>query len=181
MSAAPTDKLLLRANRRSLLLAAIGAAVGITLGFLSVMQWLELGTLPNSVVARVNQVDILRGQYETALSLLASEKRGVLTDADRTLVLERMIEEELLAQHGFSIGLVRSDRSLRMAMIESLIKGVTVEFEASAKNSGENDKTVASVEGRESQVDVIAESPQQTALDAYIEQLQQEANIEWIN
>jgi len=181
MNSAPSDTLLLRANRRSLLLAAIGAAVGIALGFLSVTNWIELQVFPNSVVARVNQVDILRGQYETALSLLASEKRNALTDADRTLVLKRMIEEELLAQHGFSIGLVRDDRALRMAMIESLIKGVTVEFEARAKNSEQNDNAVASVKGREKQLDVISDTPQAAALGEYIEQLQQEARIEWLD
>ena len=160
-----------QAERRSLLLAAFGASVGIGLGFLNAMNWIEFETLPGTVVARVNNVDIHRTEYEKALTLYVSEKRYPLTDKDRTLVLERLIEEELLTQHGLSMGFVRSDRALRMKVIQSLIKGVTVEYEARAQGIGSSEDM--------SNANTLSGSLQDAALREYVEQLRDAASIRW--
>jgi hypothetical protein len=153
--------------KKPLFLAALGAVVGISMGFISVTEWIKLEALPNTVVAQVNHMNILRVEYEKALTLLASEKRDPLTDNDRALVLERLIEEELLVQHGLSVGLMRSDRMLRVAMIESLIEGVTVEYQA--------------IQGTEfsagNKVDGVSQG---TILRDYVEQLRNTANISWV-
>ena len=150
--------------KKPLFLAALGTVIGISMGFISVTEWIKLEALPNTVVAQVNHRNILRVEYEKALTLLASEKRDHLTDNDRALVLERLIEEELLVQHGLSVGLMRSDRMLRAAMIESLIEGVTVEYQAIQRTEfSANNK-----------VDGISQG---TILHDYVEQLRNTANI----
>ena len=150
--------------RKPLFLASLGAVVGISMGFISVTEWIKLEPLPNTVVAQVNHMNILRVEYEKALTLLDSEKRDPLTDNDRALVLERLIEEELLVQHGLTEGIMRSDRRLRGAMIESLIEGVTVEYQAIQGTEFSADNKVDGVS-------------QETILRDYVEQLRNTANI----
>ena len=150
--------------KKPLFLAFLGAVVGISMGFISITKWIKLEALPNTVVAQVNHMNILRVEYEKALRLLASEKRDPLTDKDRALVLERLIEEELLVQHGLSVGLMRSDHRLRGAMIESLIEGITVEYQA--------------IQGTEFSADNKFDGVSQgTILGDYVEQLRNTANI----
>jgi hypothetical protein len=150
--------------RKPLFLAALGAVVGISMGFINVTEWIKLEPLPNTVIAQVNHMNILRVEYEKALTLLDSEKRDPLTDNDRALVLERLIEEELLVQHGLTEGIMRSDRRLRGAMIESLIEGVTVEYQA--------------IQGTEFSADNKVDGlSQETILRDYVEQLRNTANI----
>ncbi len=161
-----------KAERCSLWLAAVGAGVGIGLGFLSAMQWTGFEALPDTVAARVNNVDIYRTEYEKALTLYVSEKRDSLTDRDRSLVLERLIEEELLAQQGLSMGLVRTDRALRMKVIQSLIKVVTVEYEARAQGAESSANLNKDTRARE--------TPQETALRKYVGQLRDAASIRWM-
>ncbi len=150
--------------KKPLFLAALGAVVGISMGFINVTQWIKQEALPHTVVAQVNHMNILRVEYEKALTLLDSEKRDPLTDNDRALVLERLIEEELLVQHGLSVGLMRSDRRLRVVMIESLIEGVSVEYQATQGTEFSADNKVDGVS-------------QDTILRDYVEQLRNTANI----
>ena len=145
--------------------------VGIGLGFVNVFEWVDLPLLPDSVVARVNHVDIASSEYEKALSMLASEKRDPLTDQDRVLVLERLIEEELLVQHGLSVGLVRREQRLRGNVIQSLITSITVEYEAASpvfSSKIDDDKQIADTE-----------STQELAFREFILQLRDNALIEW--
>jgi hypothetical protein len=145
--------------------------VGIGLGFVNVFEWVDLPLLPDSVVARVNHVDIASSEYEKALSMLASEKRDPLTDQDRVLVLERLIEEELLVQHGLSVGLVRREQRLREDVIQSLITSITVEYEAASpvfSSKINDDKQLADTE-----------STQELAFREFIVQLRDNALIEW--
>ena len=158
------DITFVKVMRKPVFLASLGAVVGISMGFISVTEWIKLEPLPNTVVAQVNHMNILRVEYEKALTLLDSEKRDPLTDNDRALVLERLIEEELLVQHGLTEGIMRSDRRLRGAMIESLIEGVTVEYQA--------------IQGTEFSADNKVDGlSQETILRDYVEQLRNTANI----
>jgi hypothetical protein len=163
----------IRTQRRSLLWAGLGAIVGIGLGFVNVFEWLDLPLLPDSVVARVNHVDIASSEYEKALSMFASEKRDPLTDQDRVLVLERLIEEELLVQHGLSLGLVRKDPRLRKNVIQSLVTGITVEYEAAGAG------LTSQTNGFDQNAD--AEFTQERAFREFIVQLRDNALIEWVN
>jgi hypothetical protein len=109
-----------------MMLMALGAGVGSLLGLLSALQWLNWQPLPKYLVAQVNDTDIERAEFERALNMLASEKRDAITDADKELVLRRLIEEELLVQYGLSSGLLNKNRELRAQIVKSQMDGVAL-------------------------------------------------------
>jgi hypothetical protein len=111
-------------------LLAVGGVIGVLLGVLSVLRDAEVpntAALPEDVIAIVNDNPIRAEEYDNALALLASDKRSALTDEDRAHVLTRLIEEELLVQHGIATGVVDTDRSVRRAMTQALMDSIVAE------------------------------------------------------
>ncbi len=154
------------ADGRSLKMLAAGSMIAIMLGSLAALGWGSANSLSPLVAARVNDTDIRQVEYQRALKLFASEKRDPLTDADRSLVLERLIEEELLIQHGVSTGLVREDRGVRAAVLQSMLTGLMAELEA---------KSGAKEEGAKEAADGFKGA----ALKNYLAQMREAANIRW--
>jgi hypothetical protein len=130
--------------------------VGILLGALSAMsdQHNEPYLSPTAV-ASVNHQQIRLAEYRRALGLFASDKREPLTEDDRSLVLQRLIDEELLIQHGITSGLIRTDMAVRSAALESVLAGLMIEIEASSGDGAEQ------------------------ALINYLAHLRATANIQW--
>ena len=145
-----------RSHRAALKLLLAGASVGILLGALSAMsdQHNEPYLSPTAV-ASVNHQQIRLAEYRRALGLFASDKREPLTEDDRRLVLQRLIDEELLIQHGITSGLIRTDMAVRSAALESVLAGLMIEIEASSGDGAEQ------------------------ALTDYLAHLRATANIEW--
>ena len=145
-----------RSHRAALKLLLAGASVGILLGALSAMsdQHNEPYLSPTAV-ASVNHQQIRLAEYRRALGLFASDKREPLTEDDRSLVLQRLIDEELLIQHGITSGLIRTDMAVRSAALESVLAGLMIEIEASSGDGAEE------------------------ALTDYLAHLRATANIEW--
>ena len=77
--------------------------------------------LPAHAVARVNDQLILRDAWLRAVAAVAADRRTPLTDADRRRVLERLIDEELLVQHGVALGLVERDTRLRSTLVSEVM------------------------------------------------------------
>ena len=122
----------------ALKLLLAGASVGILLGALSALS--DHGNenhLSATVVALVNHQQIRLAEYQRATELFASDKREPLTEDDRSLVLQRLIDEELLIQYGISSGLIRSDLAVRAVVLESVLAGLVVEVEATGGDSAE--------------------------------------------
>jgi len=111
--------------------------------------------LSPTAVASVNHQQIRLAEYRRALGLFASDKREPLTEDDRSLVLQRLIDEELLIQHGITSGLIRTDMAVRSAALESVLAGLMIEIEASSGDGAEQ------------------------ALINYLAHLRATANIEW--
>ncbi len=111
-----------------------GLLAGLALAGLSLVERRadRQASLPDSVIAEVNQVPIAREAYDTQLEGLAGDKRNEITDADRVHVLERMIEEELLIQRGVEIGLMEQNRPVRAAIADAMISAITAETQAQA-------------------------------------------------
>lgn len=113
----------------TLLIAA--AVLGSTLGLIeSRGSAMDLSLDPHGAVlyaAEINGIPILYKDYQRALSLFAQDKRDPLSLEDRELVLERLIQEELLVQQAMSSDLMRSDRRLRSAVLQSMIAGLDIE------------------------------------------------------
>ena len=111
--------------------------------------------LSATAVALVNHQQIRLAEYRRAMGLFASDKREPVTEDDRSLVLQRLIDEELLIQQGISSGLMRSDLAVRAVVLESVLAGLITEIEATDGDSAE-----------------------QTLTD-YLAHLRATANIEW--
>jgi hypothetical protein len=138
----------------SLRILALGALLGTVLGALDATDWLTPNQqLSESSIAAVNSTQIRLLEYQRALNMLASEKRDAVTDQDRDLVLQRLIDEELLIQQGLNSDLIRTNIAVRNVVLQSILAGIMVEIEAS--------------------------SSQEQVLADYIENLKTSANIEW--
>lgn len=118
-----------KAERRALLLLAIGSVIGIVSGV--TVAFRDPGraprVLPDDAIALVNGRAIREEEYARALALLAADKRTEITDADRAHVLNRLIEEELLVQGGITIGLVHSHPAVRQAMTRAMLASIVAE------------------------------------------------------
>ena len=81
--------------------------------------------LPAQAVARVNNRLILRDAWLRAVAAVAGERRGELSAADQRHILDRLIDEELLVQHGVALGLVEQDARLRSTMVSEVMQQAT--------------------------------------------------------
>ena len=126
-------------DQLSLKLLALAAATGIALGGLEANGWWwDSRSLPRDSAARVNHTEIRQLDYQRALGLMASGKRSPLNAEDRILVLERLIQEELLVQYGIAQDLLRADRKVRSAVLQSVLAGLDVQARAAVKQDSDN-------------------------------------------
>ena len=144
-----------RSHRAALKLLLAGASMGVLLGALSALSDQSNFATCATAVASVNHQQIRLAEYQRALGMFASDKRELLTEDDRSLVLQRLIDEELLIQHGITSGLIRTDMAVRSAALESVLAGLMIEIEASSGDGAEK------------------------ALTDYLAHLRATANIEW--
>ena len=116
---------------RSTLLLSSGTVIGIGLAAAGLLgaQSPSGRAWPHAAVARVNGEVIGTDDYQRALHALAQDRRGGLEDGDRRLVLDRLIDEELLIQHGLELGFVRQDAKLRKDLTAAVIDSVVAEHQ----------------------------------------------------
>lgn len=77
--------------------------------------------LANDPAAVVNGVPIPREALARAVLALESDSRNPVTSEREQAALERLIEEELLVQHGVDLGLAETDFAARRALVQSVI------------------------------------------------------------
>jgi len=107
---------------RWLLLA--GLAAGVVMGAAG-LRAAPGERLPPDAVARVDHRLILRDAWLRAVAAVAADRRTPLTGADRRHILERLIDEELLVQHGVALGLVERDARLRSTLVSQVMLAAT--------------------------------------------------------
>ena len=131
-----------KADRRALSLLAVGSLIGVLLGVVAASHKSGSPThaLPDGAIALVNGKPIREEDYARAVALVERDKRTEITAEDRTRVLDRLIEEELLIQRGIEIGLVDSDRSVRKAITQAMLASIVAES-ASAQPSEDDLRT----------------------------------------
>lgn len=107
--------------QRLLLAAALfGLVLALLTGGISDQQRLsEAGA-----IARINDRHIDRTEFAAAYQALLADKSKPPTKADKRLVLDRLIEEELLVQRGLEIGLLDGDASVRKTIAMAVIEFV---------------------------------------------------------
>lgn len=108
---------------RWLLLAGLVAGAGIAASGL--VRPGNDDALPANAVARVNDRLILRDTWLRAVAAVAGERRAPLSDADRRHILDRLIDEELLVQHGVALGLPENDARLRDTLVSEVMLSAT--------------------------------------------------------
>ncbi len=109
------------AARLPRLLLLLGLGTGTALAASSLLRQREGPALPPSAVARVGQRLILRDEWLKAVAAVSSERRTPLTSADQQQILNRLIDEELLVQHGLELGLVEKDQRLRGELVSEVM------------------------------------------------------------
>ena len=77
--------------------------------------------LANQPAAVVNGVPIPREALARAVLALENDSRNPVTAEREAAVLERLIEEELLVQHGVDLGLAETDFAARRALVQSVL------------------------------------------------------------
>ena len=109
-------------TRRSLLLAATGALVGLVIaGFgLFTAQGTRTASVPPEDVAVVNGVPILRVDFISQLRALDEISLGQATAAQKSAVLGDMVAEELAVQRGVELGMATDDTDTRNALVAAM-------------------------------------------------------------
>ncbi len=105
--------------RRSLLLCAIGAVIGLIIaGFgLFTAKGTRTNSVPAEDVALVNGVPILMSDYIQQLRTLYDVSLNAATPAERRKVVDTMIREELYVQRGIELGLQADTIEVRDALV----------------------------------------------------------------
>lgn len=118
MTGVPEDRLPPTAARW---LLVAGLAAGAALAAAGLRAGPGASDLPPHAVARVNQQLIPRDAWLRAVAAVASERRAPLSEADQRRILDRLIDEELLVQHGMALGLVERDPRLRSTLVSEVM------------------------------------------------------------
>lgn len=107
--------------RRSMLLAAIGAVLGLGIaGYgLFTAQGTRTATVPAEDAAIVNNVPLLRADMIAQVSALYTIPYAEATRAQKQRVLDDMVREELYVQRGVEMGLTNDDIDVRLALVQA--------------------------------------------------------------
>ena len=110
-------------NQSKLLLLA--SIIGTFLAIYSIMETNKnFSSLPDNIIATVNDKIIPIDKYQTVINLIQNDKRDELTKADREMVLDRIIEEELLVQYAYKNGFLEADDLLRKSIVRSVVDSI---------------------------------------------------------
>lgn len=105
--------------RRSLILCALGAIIGLAIAGIGLFtaKGTRTSAVPAEDVALVNQVPILTSDYVQQIRALYDVPLGEATPAQKRKVLEDMIREELYVQRGVELGLQADTIEVRAALV----------------------------------------------------------------
>ena len=110
-------------NQSKLLLLA--SIIGTFLAIYSIMETNKnFSSLPDNIIATVNDKIIPSDKYQTIINLIQNHKRDELTKADREMALDRIIEEELLVQYAYKNGFLEADDLLRKSIVRSVVDSI---------------------------------------------------------
>ena len=120
-----------RKTHNHFIFLVIGGLIGLVLAGYGIFEKTSDFNFQNQdAIALVNDVPIKNESYLRALDRYSSDSKNKMDDDDRAWVLQRLIEEELLVQRGFSLGMITSDNDVRGAIVRTLISSINTEAEA---------------------------------------------------
>jgi len=112
--------------RKTLLLVS-GLLVGLIFIFFGVLSVLEKDSNNQNAVVMVNDHPIYQSDWDLALEALSMNKRNQITEEDKIIVLERLIDEQLLLQRGLEIDLPQTEGMVRKTIVSSMLDKIIVE------------------------------------------------------
>ncbi|MGU7773849.1 peptidyl-prolyl cis-trans isomerase [Burkholderia sp. MR1-5-21] len=112
-------------TRRSLILFACGALVGLGIAGYGLLTAKDTSAVPPEAMALVNGRPILRSDFETQVHTQFGVAYARSTPDQRRRVLDDMIAEELNVQRGVELDLPSSDPDVRAAMVSGVELEVT--------------------------------------------------------
>lgn len=126
-------------GRRSMLLATIGAVIGLAIaGYgLFTAQGTRTAAVPAEDAALVNNIPILRADLIAQVTALYSVPFSQTTRAQKQKVLDDMIREELYVQRGVEMGLPNDDIDVRQALVQATEGQITQDAMTSKPSDGE--------------------------------------------
>ena len=109
----------------------IGAFTGLIFASYGIFTDINKGQILNeNIAAIVNNAEISKETYISALDRFNSDTKDELSEIDREWVLQRLIEEELLVQRGLELGMLDIDNDVRGAIVRALIASINNEVSA---------------------------------------------------
>ena len=103
-----------------------GVIIGISIAIFSSIQDTNFD-FSDDWVAKVGDVKISRSKYLLQLQGLSNDKMTPLTEIDKSFVLERMIEEELLIQRARELGMFSANTIIRGTIVQQMINMIISE------------------------------------------------------
>lgn len=108
---------------RALFLLWAGAGLGLSLAVASLSHSrgaFSGGSLPAGAVALVNGVPIGKADYLSVLSSIAESEGHEPTPKDKQAALDRLVDDELVVEHGLDLGMVRGDPRTHDALLSAV-------------------------------------------------------------
>lgn len=131
-------------GKLSLWWPAVGCAAGLAMAAVGMLdRSAESVTLPDSAVAKINDRIISTDDYRRAVERIETATGGALNAADRSRVLQQLVEEELLVQRGVELGMATTEATVRAAIVQSLVASVTAEADAADPSDADLDSFLA--------------------------------------
>jgi len=116
------------------LVAAAGLAFAIWSALGSPLPRFEEG---EAAIAYVNDVPITQEEYARALEAIRADATHTLTQTDRQRALDVLVREELLVQRAEQMGIVKTDRTIRKAIVDAMMISIRTEERASDPTDAE--------------------------------------------
>lgn len=118
-------------DRVSIAILVCGVVIGAGVAVTQIVVTPDSAGLSEKMVARVNGQPIYKRDLERALRAVATDRRqGVLAASDRTRILDRLIDQELLIQSGVDLGLHMKDSRVRNDIATAMIEFVAARGES---------------------------------------------------
>lgn len=108
--------------------AAAGLAFAIWSALGSPLPSFEEGEV---AIAYVNDVPITQEEYARALEAIRADATHTLTQNDKQRALDVLVREELLVQRAEQMGIVKTDRTIRKAIVDAMMISIRTEERAS--------------------------------------------------
>jgi len=122
---------------------AIGALVGLIAAGYGILRQASGGAeLPDSAVASVNEIQISRDNFERSLARFTAPN-STASEEDKSRMLQRLIDDELLVQRGVELGMTESDTEVRAAIANSLVASITAEADSASPTDEQLERYLA--------------------------------------